>query len=80
MILHSRPQIFGQLEPSSLLQASRVSKLFRRMLCSRSAEKIWRRARLEEGWTDLETEGWNEIQYAQFIDGRECQVRSFSPA
>ncbi|MBZ6370691.1 MAG: hypothetical protein LBE44_02015 [Microbacterium hominis] len=62
------------MPPSSLLQASRVSKLFRRMLCSRSAETIWRRARLKEGWTDLETKGWNEIQYAKFIDGRECQV------
>ncbi|TKA56607.1 hypothetical protein B0A53_01799 [Rhodotorula sp. CCFEE 5036] len=66
--------IFGQMPPSSLLQASRVSKLFRRMLCSRSAETIWRRARLKEGWTDLETKGWNEIQYAKFIDGRECQI------
>ena len=68
-------QIFSQLEPSSLLQASRISKLFRRMLCSRSVEKIWRRARLREGWTDLDAGYWNEMQYAQFIYGRECQVR-----
>ena len=66
------------METSTLLQASRVSRLFYRILCSRNAEKIWRRARLEEGWTDLETKGWNEMQYAKFIDGRECQVRPLS--
>ncbi|GAA5864883.1 hypothetical protein JCM3774_004260 [Rhodotorula dairenensis] len=66
--------ICEQMAPGSLVQASRVSKLFRRMLTTKKAEKLWRQARLNEGWKDLEAGGWNEIQYAKFIDGTECQV------
>ncbi|GAA5977788.1 hypothetical protein JCM10908_005098 [Rhodotorula pacifica] len=66
--------IFEHLTPGALIQMSRVTKSFRSVLRSKASERLWRNARLREGWKDLEAEGWNEMQYARFIEGRECEV------
>lgn len=58
---------------------ARVSKPYRRLLMSRANQNIWRTARRNAGWQDLQSGEIGELEYALYI-ARVCTVRSRSPS
>ncbi|KAJ3752289.1 hypothetical protein EV360DRAFT_88894 [Lentinula raphanica] len=68
-------EVFARLDPRDLLSLSRTSKRLRYLLMRRSAEIIWRTARLnfEGGLPDLPP-GLNELQYAHLIFDVYCHI------
>ena len=62
--------------PVEVLALSRMYKALRRILMTKSAEYIWKQARLNlDGFPDCPGD-LNEAQYASFVFGAFCDVRS----
>lgn len=70
----SLAQVIAKLSPSSLLAISRTSRFFRRLVLTKRAEPIWANAKKRDGWVDLPTMGWSEIEYAKMVSKDACQV------
>jgi hypothetical protein len=62
------------LEPLDILRLSRTSKDLRNLLMPKSSEYIWRAARLNIEDLPPPPSDMNEVQYANFMFDKYCQV------
>lgn len=68
-------QICSHLPVAAIFRMAQVSKLYRRLLMTRASENIWRAARRNAGWQDLQSSEIGELDYAKYI-ARLCSVRA----
>ncbi|GAA5934092.1 hypothetical protein JCM3775_002872 [Rhodotorula graminis] len=67
-------EIFSHLYPNDLLALSMVNKQYRALLTAKSSARLWKAARDKLKLPDVVTDRFSEIQYANLVFGRNCQL------
>ena len=70
-------QIFSHVGPNTLLSLRLVNKQFHAFLSAKSSNSIWKAARRRAKLPDIED--MTEMQYAELMFGKTCQVSRFVP-
>ncbi|ORY88582.1 hypothetical protein BCR35DRAFT_350828 [Leucosporidium creatinivorum] len=67
-------EILSHLNPPMLIRLSRMAKVFRSLLMTKTSRVIWRRAFDNDGIGELEAPDWSEPKLASLIWDKECEL------